>query len=254
MKKRAAFSLLEACFACALLTGALLVVVALFHSSLRYGSRIEQEMTAAEVARATLAEVRQWCYQPANFEAPATYPGSGAGQPGFEVRVQLVPQRRDAPSTGLEAAWADGDRKHMDGSYLRTDVTVSWNHGRSTFFLSSLVGDPPRSLRSPAPLVLTGVPTELAPEEMVRVSAQAFDSSDRPLRDVVLRWSVRPIEGVATLERQARNGAWAEFRNRARRADGSYTLTGGTCRFAVQLIYRGQEAWGLSAPVTLLKT
>ncbi|MBI3929774.1 MAG: hypothetical protein HY319_29810 [Armatimonadetes bacterium] len=245
----------EVVLSLSLLVAASLVVIALYHSALQYGKRVEQEVTASQIARNHLARARAWLAMPAHFMSPGSYPGASGVDPEhseYAVEVQIRERPLDSPNTTFEAG--SPERRTLEASYRKVRVEVQWGHPRRTVTAMTLVGAPPIRL-AVDPVVLTpaGGWRPLAPGERLEVEAEVRDEDGAPVPDHFFTWSVRPVDGVMTRVFQTRDGLRAAFVNVATRANGDHFLSGGTCRIAAGTVYRGEELWGVSPPITLLK-
>ena len=247
-----AVSLLETVIAMFVLIGAVLVIVSLFHSSLRYSTMVESRQLATVVAEKKLAQIRAWSRQPTpggfNYDTIDTYPKGPAPDPdypAFTVTTEVKDQLQASPCTTAESLHGARAR-FMRQSVKLVRVTVSW-HARDPskrVRLTSWVAEPPRG---PCTLVLSPasppvpVPRHDPPNSLgaVTFTVKAVDRNNRTIDDVFFNWSWKPGTGKGTLAVNNRSGTSATFTNRISKDP---FWTGGECTAAVRAVYCGRPS------------
>lgn len=241
------FSLAEACIALALLTATMIMGATVFQATFGYGRKMETRLRAAQVARNQVVRIRSWLRDPDNFRNFLACPFLDQEFDGFRVQAALSKLETASPNTSLEAGYSVP--RSMRDSLLRLDLTVT--NEQTDYFVSSLVGAPRRALSTTQPIVIETLPSALARDEMVELEVRLKDSDGRDIEDIFFQWSVRPVDGVATLAEVSRDGRRATVQNRARRRDGTAIWTGGRCRVGAGTVYGGEEIWFFSEPIVL---
>ncbi|MCA9792933.1 MAG: hypothetical protein KC910_14095 [Candidatus Eremiobacteraeota bacterium] len=205
---RRGLSLAETIVALFLLVAAMLVMINLFHSALRYRAMVVQQMQATALARKVMAEVRDWARDPVNFDSNwSPYRGVTLTDPDYpglsaEVDCDELGRALYSPSTQLETL--EGARARVLTRSL-VPVRVQVNFGRDReVTLFSYVGERPRPLGA-NPVVVTrtgGSPDPVPRDGTVDFGAQLLDSGGQPVADVTFDWAVKPVSGNAMLDRQ----------------------------------------------------
>lgn len=252
------FSLTETVIAAFLLLMGFLLVFSLFHVSLQYSSRVEQQALATMVAEKNLDAVRIWAQEgggPFNFEGDwsafddVTFPDPD--YPDMQVHVKVEPFREvDTPSSALEAPHA-GNERRMRSVLVPLRVEVSWDPSDPSrrVRLDSYVAEAPRQFRATAPLVVTAagaVPSPVPQDATVFFEVEAFDANGNEIQDLMVAWSVEPvgvgplgIPGNGTLVPATRDGRRIGFQNRYRNSAGVWVHTGGECVLRARARYGG---------------
>ncbi len=208
-------TLVETVISIFLLLCACLVVIALFHTSLRYSARILQQNAASVVAEKTLARVRAWARSREgvkfNFERSSNwnvYNGDLQPDPeeaSFHVRILAVPHTIFSPCSELEKQFDLDRRRALGSSYHRVTVTVSWDppSPSNTFAITSLIGSPPHRMPSSQGALKTRLEVEtpdyhdpLFFDDVNKFRAKLIDADDEEIPDVMFRWHVIPGIGA----------------------------------------------------------
>jgi len=226
-----ALSLVETVISVFLLLCACLVVVALFHSSLRYSSRIIVQSAAARVAEEKLAEVRSFARQLGRDFTSTTlwnnqYPGTATLQESFQVLVQHASFTVYSPCSKLEEQYSgDGDTRRLTNSFRKVTITVSWlpNLPGNQVAVTSLVGAPPLTGVGPVTVDSDDLVGNLDFNKTITFTARLSDGSADVVPDVMFAWAVLPGAGAGTGQGNGiidpnhpdtrRSGQRATFRN-----------------------------------------
>lgn len=237
--------------ALALLAAGVILSATLFQSVLGYGRRVEARLRAAQLARHTLVSVRDWLRDAGNFDNPAAFSLETPEVDGFRIDVSLSPLSLRSPNSSLDRYYTE--TRKMDSSYLRIEILVS-KEGME-FPMVSIAGAPRRTLAA-TPVVVEKVggatlDMSMAPNASQNLQARLLDSSGREIPDVFFQWSVRPIDGVATLTSVTRDGRAAALNNVSKKRDGTTVYTGGSCQVGAGTVYGGQDLWSFSNPISL---
>lgn len=253
-----AFSLLEACVSLTIFSACLLVIVGLFQRSLVYSRQVEEQATAQQLALNVLYDLKNWSWQVSsgsrNFSRLSQYQPTNVPTPeGFECSVSSQDLDRADPCQTFEAGLDAAQQRIFRSSFRQVQIKVHWHRGSSEYVLHSVVGEPPREKPTLCQIRLSGWQSSMAPDDPKTMTAEVVDQNGNRLPDVQLRWIAAPIDGVATMTAQARDGHQATFVNQARLASGAITHTGGTFRVSIRANYCGYELQNDSEPITLLK-
>lgn len=222
-------SLAETVIAVFLLLCACMVVVALFHSSLRYSSRVLVHNAAARVAEKRLAMLRVLARQ--DFYGPvwATYTGVPApdpDEPEFRVAIRQNMDTLSSPCSSLENLQG-GRARTLSSSFRRVTVTVSWlpTTTANQLSLTSLIGAPARSVNGCSLTVQAlDYRSPLPPNDTITFRARLNDGSTNEIPDIMFAWHVVPgVGGSAVVSGNGiidpnhgstlRTGRSATFRN-----------------------------------------
>lgn len=247
-----------------LMTAALLMVINLFHSGLRHGAQARMVVEANRLAENTLAEIRAWAREPANFLSGWTpYNGvvlSDPDWPAFRIRVDCEPTGIEvlSPSTALETAYSP-DQRRLSSSVVPVEVTVEWgapgDPHRSVTVVTQ-VGEPLRQL-GPNPLQVTrsGGASDPVPQEgLVSFQAQLVDSSGQPIQDISFEWYAVPVTGNATVvPLGSRNRASSQLQHHyyLNPITSTWSYEPGQVRARARAIYGGRELEQESLDVVL---
>jgi Tfp pilus assembly protein PilV len=244
-------SLLETVIALFLFTAAALVTVALFHSALHRTTKIQQGATARLVAEEAVAEMRAEFAEssygtkdPDSFKRNYPVPD----HPGFQVDIQADWAQLQSPSNPLNLELPATQRKVMDRSAIRTEVTVSWNEGRDTYSLVTLIEEPTTELDR---VRITGPGGTLAARATQEYQAIGEDANGNVIEDLTFLWWVEPMSGTGTVTANHAEGKGILV-NEAQIADGTTVVAPGSMRLKVVSKYRGKEVAGNSATIQLL--
>lgn len=242
MLRPRALTLLETLLALGILLTGLVGVLSLFQAGLSHSRRSEQRMGVTYTGRELLRQRLHQLRDPAAYFALA--PGTGpwqtvAGHSGLEMRWRVTLQELYSPGRALEQAFSPGDQKVLSNSARRLELQL--RQGGESVSLLATAAEPLRSFAAAQPIVLqmTG-PNPVAKDGTLEFTARCQAADGRDLDDLMLAWSVVPVDGVGTLETVARDGRRATFRNQTRRKNGAIRHSGGSCYVVAQASYAGQ--------------
>jgi len=252
-------SLLEAIVATFLLLSSFLIIVNLFHSGMRYNTRIENQQLAAMLAERHLEQLRSWSelstagvYHYDNLVA--IYHGATsvpADHPTFTLSTRVVDEQLYSPSSTLELGLPPGTLlRRLNGSARKVEVVVSWTG--SQVAVTSLFSRPPADFRALNAITVSPVGSPslpLAQNASADFRAEAFDSNDQAIPGLTYQWEIVPIDGNGTLV-QARDGSTATLTNAVDVA-GEVYHTGGSLYVRASARYHGRTVQGLSSVVGL---
>jgi hypothetical protein len=214
-----------------LLLAACLIVIAVFHSSLRYTNRINVQAGAARIAQKKIAEIRAWARQKVGLQY--NFDGDWAGQPdgsqapdpdepSFLVRLDHVQANLKSPCSQTEGVFGSNDRE-LRQSFRRLTVTVSWPPYSPSAQLSvtTLVGAPPRKLGGGGLRIASDAPSgPLPPNGRVELVAGLYDTDNQRIPDVMVNYAVLPWygegpagNGIIDSNLSKRSGARAVYTN-----------------------------------------
>ena len=266
--KRRALTLIETIIASFLLVGGFMITVALFHSALRYTSQIEKVTVATLLADRTLNEMRVWARNVTNYRSSwAPYDGVTVAAPEYPDQRIFTQVSKPAglpipllssPGTAMDSMQIASDRKSLVNSCRRVRVSVSWPPytAASTFRLVSLIPEPRLSWRNANPIVvtLTGGAGPLAHNATTTLQAQGYDSTGAPIADLIYSYYVQPDTppSMASIT-QNRMGTTATLTHALNLLNGTVSFgPTGKVIVTVRSVYRGEERWGSSAPISLI--
>lgn len=228
--RRQGTTLLEAVIASFLLLISLLVITNLFHSSLGYLPRIENQQLAALLAERHLEGMRVWCNSPNgnlyNYDSPgvaAIYNGSTVTYPEhsqFQVLTNVTTGELYSPCSNFELGLVTsppfGVRRSLQQWASKVTVAVRWDGGARQLRLSSLIARPALAFRHNINRIVvqqtSGTPVLHAGESAL-FSAVGYDENDNPIPDLKFVWDICPVNATGRLE-QARDGSAASLTNR----------------------------------------
>ena len=212
-KHSSGFTLIEVLIAMTVVLVVCLVIFNLFHASLRYSSKINEESMAALIAEKKIEEIRIWAYRfdkdlkIYNFQTDWTtyspYVGLDPDDQKFRVSVKVkkggpyYDRQNDEsslyyPCTASEIN-LDYQRK-MTNSMARVQVTVSWDNNRKQFTTITCIAEPTRRLARVDVTNLSG--SSDVPSDGTRIyKARGFDQYNNELKDITFKWSVIPSTG-----------------------------------------------------------
>lgn len=267
---RVGLTLAEAIVAIFVLLAGLVVMVRLFHTSIRYQTLVDNQSTAVMLAEREMERVRGWSRKNhtspgaalnfANFLSDA-YPGKAAYQdpdfPGFTI--QTTAQARDiySPCSLFEKLYTPASRRRTISTAVRkVTISVSWgwdpyNAQPLKHQLSSLIALPTsnQSLTPPPPATisvgLTG--SSVISQDSTRdISASAVNRDGQALDDLFYEYIIRPqvgdLGGGSGTVEGARDGRVGVVRNCIYNALTPPGISGhglGGCDVVARARYRG---------------
>ncbi len=249
------YSLIETIIASFVLVATFFVVSRVFHTGLRYAGMMESRVEAVQVAEQRMAELRRWAKQSNSWDNP---PGEERNPryPGYLIRVELDRVVLYAPSTELERAWPESNRRAMNRVARRATVTVTWGE-RGRYVATALItrGNPRwrdsvAENRRRDEIVINGtIPPTVGPGDEVRLSAVGYDENNNEIPGLFFHWSVEPVYGggnpaIGRIELVRRDGTEVVFTNQMRRRDllnQPWTPNSGLCRITCYALYNGVQ-------------
>ena len=274
-------TLAEAIVAIFVLLAGVVVMVRLFHTSIRYQTLVDNQATAVMLAEREMERVRGWSRKThtcpgatagfATFLSDA-YPGKTAYQdpdfPGFTIQTQAAANIIYSPCSLFELLYTPATRRRVISTSVRkVTVSVSWgwdpyNGQPLSHKLCSLIALPTCDL-SAAPAVITvGMTgsTSLIQGATRDVTTSAVDQDGRPLDDLFYEYVIRPqsgdLGGGSGSVDDARDGRTSTVRNCIYDAQeptpgiSGYGL--GACNVTAQARYRGILIEGAKANVDMV--
>ncbi|MEW6282841.1 MAG: hypothetical protein AB1758_29790 [Candidatus Eremiobacterota bacterium] len=252
----AGLSLTETVISLVLLIAAFFIVVRLFHTGLRYLGQVERHANAVLLAERTMEDLRAWAEQGRNFDDWTPYASTAVpvtDMNGYRIQVRSSAEALASPASGFEDLQPAPDRRMLQSSCRRVEVTVLWDSDRKSLRLVSLVSEPVRGWRAVTPIEVRPsgpLPNPLARDAPVTFTAHGFDSDGREIPDLFFKWYLAPSPGNGTLT-QSRDGRSATFTNVVVVPLRPPIYTGQSVVIQARALYRGQERLGSSAPVNL---
>ena len=190
------------------------VMVRLFHTSLRYQTLVDNQSTAVMLAEREMERVRGWSRKnhtspsaPLNFNnfLSDSYPGKTAYQdpdyPGFEIQTEAVANAIYSPCSLFESLYPAAERRLMRASARKVTVTITWGWDNYksiplSHTLTSLVGLPTCKANSgPAAASITVTPgggLSLPKDGPLGVTVTATNADGYLLPDLFYGYIVQP--------------------------------------------------------------
>ncbi len=263
MRNRA-FTLVEALISIFLIIASFLIVATLFHTGLRYVHRIEARNLAVLLAERRIEEMRTHArnragtqYGFADFSAFTAGAATDPDFPGYQVSAAVSDLTVFSPSEGYEPTSVT---RTLSRSMKQAKVTVTWDQGTSSLSLITLIGEPAasanptRRFRNNNPIVVTPtappIPALVTRDQDVPFRVVAYDQFDQPIEDLFFQWYIQPGNGNATTF-QSTDGQTATMRNVVNIPAQPPAYSGGQVVVVARAVFRGQEAFGYSAPMAL---
>ena len=246
MLKPRALTLLETMLALGILLTGMIGILSLFQAGLQHSRRSEQQLRLTFAGRELLRQRLNSLRDGAAFHALTAAAGGWQAEPAFaglESRWIVTQQSLYSPGESLEQAFPLTNQKVLRSSAKRIELQLRAPEGLgfTTVSLLATATEPLRQWAASQPVRLQSTgsnPLAVAQTLTFTVTCQAEDG--RQLEDVVVAWSVIPVDGVGTLESVSRDGRQATFRNQTRRKNGAIKYSGGSCYVLAQASYAGQ--------------
>jgi Tfp pilus assembly protein PilV len=256
-------SLLEAIIALFLLSGSLLVLLALFQSALNDTGRAATRQTAVVVAEKTLDGLRAQASQSPGYDSwssspPLTTATADADYPLYKVQAQWNPAKLYSPCSSTELGAYPTDPRVLTSSAYKVKLTVSWS-ATDSVAVTTLIGDPVRSLATnstsnPFPTLhvspVGSLANPLARNAVQQFSVTATDGAGNPVHDLLVDWYVATSTGNAVLS-QDRRGTMVNATNGILLPSQPTLYTGGAVTVMARARLWGYEQAGISAPMQL---
>ena len=253
-------SLAETIIALFLLAGVVLTLVALLHTLLRYGQRVEMQSLAAVVADKHLEELRLWArrkpgpaYQFENLlTSYANETFTDSEFPEFTLTTQARAHPLDLAGSQLEQPYTDKQRLSQSAVQIR--IAVAWRVSGvpQNLIMTSLIGAPARPTQA-AVVNLTQISgaNPIPALNSAEFQARTVDRDRQFIPDLTYQWYIQPQTGNAAIQASRRDTTQARVTNRVRGLDGSFGPAPGTCLVEARAFYRGRELSGRSASLSL---
>lgn len=250
--RRRGLSLVETVFSMFLLAGIMLVIVNLFHASLRYQVRVENQGKMTMLATRTLNDARAFAQTPVNFASGLSYYNGRTwtepDMPEFSIRTDTVTTGRTiySPCETLEVPWTTtGQARRLDHSVVPLRVTVT--HASESISLLGYIAEPVREPNTDleiSPLTVPDVPAG----GTFTLTVTARDTGGVPIEDLFYKWHVDSESGNATIvDTSPRDGRSVTIQHEY---DGEPVP--GTIRVNVYARYKGQYLSASLGPINLL--
>ncbi len=281
-------TLAEAILACFVMTAAMVVSAALYHSALNQSVRIDRMHRASRAVERRLEEIRGWSVEQHGTNGPRIFSEGwelfdgmeteDPEYPGFKLTTRIDRDKPFySPSSAFEeiafAAQADdnvpqahkSEKRTLEGSMVMVEVTGRWGDGpHDSFTARTAIADPVKdygwSPREAYQAVeISGVPSSLAPNADVILSATVKDARGREVRNAVVQWYVDPrSSGNGTIEIDPRSSQSCKFINQVRvvkdpddPTDLLRINTGGRATVIARVRLGGLEAINKTSPIIL---
>lgn len=248
MARPRGLSLAETVLALFLLTAGCLMMVQLFHQASRADRRTQQVESAVALGEKTLARVRSWASQPANFDSNwATWNTtlSDPDFPGLTVTMTSTPAGRPlaSPASRLEVPYGSNARQ-LSRLVIPVRARVSWGNGpQENLTLITYCAAPAHPMAANAKVELSNLPASpLNANQVAQVNAQLRDGAGQPLTGVTFNWSIVPVSGNGSLrpDLQDRTGQAMSLQNMCYLPTGQQAIIPGEAGLSVQARYRGR--------------
>ena len=224
--------------------------MSLFQAGLQHSRHSEHQIELAVRARQLMAQRLYDLRDPVQFAA--LIPGTSAWQNDGDLRSRWVISRQElySPDSSLEQAFVDTNRKLLANSAYRLELQLDQGDLQMRWLGSCT--EPARGWATSQPLTIQVSGSNPLPRGLTLDLTVACTAADGlPLKDMVVSWTVVPLDGVGTLEAIARDGSRARFRNQTRRKNGTIKYVPGTCYVLAQATYAGETRQIRSAPIVL---
>lgn len=241
LSARRGVSLAEAIIACFILTAAMAVSAALYHTALGHSVRIDRMHRASQVVDRRMEQIRAWSRDQHGTNGTRDFGDwdrfhgetfTDSEYPEFEVSTSIETKELFSPSSEFEkktfAAQADDtvDRSLLEpkrqlavSSYMLT-VEAKWGNGpKDRFTARTLLTDPVKDYGWPPneghrAVELSSVPSVLRPNEEIELQATIKDAANRVVRNAVVQWYVDPkSSGKGTITTDPMRSDRATFKN-----------------------------------------
>lgn len=248
MARARGLSLAETVLALFLLTAGCLMMVQLFHQASRAERRTRQVESAIALGEKTLARVRSWASQPANFDSNwATWNTTVTDPeyPGLSVAMSCTGTGRAlaSPASRLENPYGAKARQLLR-MVVPVRARVAWGSGpQENLTLITYCASPVHPMAANAQVELNNLPASpLSANQVAQVQAQLRDGAGQPLAGVTFNWSLIPVSGNGSLrpDLQDRTGQAMSLQNMCYLPTGQQAILPGEAAVSVQCRYRGR--------------
>jgi hypothetical protein len=255
------------------------VMVRLFHTSLRYQTLVDNQSTAVMLAEREMERVRGWSRK--NHTSPSAaldfnnfltdnYPGKTAYQdpdhPGFQIQSVAIANAIYSPCSLFELLYPAAERRVMRSAACKIKVTVRWgwdpyNSAPLKHELTSLVAWPTCKVppSPPANPTVTGAGSSIPQGGPMSVTVSAINTDSQALGDLFYEYIVQPGEG----NQGGGFGSVSESRDGRAAVLHNYILSGavppvvtgygvGKCNLRARARYRGYIVEGVKTDIDML--
>lgn len=277
MKQRG-LTLAEAIVAIFVMLAGVVVMVRLFHTSLRYQTLVDNQSTAMLLAERELERVRGWSRKvhtspgasnDFNAFSADNYPGKIAFEEnGFQVQTTAVAHDLYSPCSLFEQLYTNpGDRRVMRRAIRKVTVTVSWGwdpykNAPLQHELTSLIGWPTPKVNLPtlpATPAVSGTGSSIPRGGPMPVTVSAVNQDGFELADLFYGYIVQPGPGNGGggfgSVQDARDGRSATLHNYILSGSVPPVVTGygvGNCDLRARARYRGYFVEGVKSDIDML--
>lgn len=241
-------SLLEAILASFLLVFAFFLVSRLFHTGLQYSRRVDERIAGVQFAEKRMAEIRRWAKGTVDWSSPPST-ATDPQFPGYTASLSLRDETLFSPSTQLELAYPEDDRRAMRSIAKRAIVTIS-KPGLPPYVLSAVITRGDRGWPTTADVRISPSSATLdGPDEEVILTVEVYDEDGNEDKNLFFHWEIepdfsRPNQTTAEVRLLTRDGRKAVVRNRTRRRSGVWVATNGSCQAVAFVRYKGNHRRG----------
>lgn len=277
MKPRG-LTLAEAIVSIFVMLAGVVVMVRLFHTSLRYQTLVDNQSTAVMLAEREMERVRGWSRR--NHTSPGAsldfnnflsdaYPGKTAYEdtdfPGFQIQTAAVANAIYSPCSLFELLYPATERRVIRNSARKITVTVSWGWDPYKLApiqheLTSLVAWPTCKFPpAPATPTVTGAGSAIPQGGPMPVTISAVNADSQTLGDLFYSYIVEPGAGnqgggFGSVQDE-RDGRAATLHNYILSAAVPPVITGygvGKCNLRARARYRGIIVEGVKSDIDML--
>lgn len=253
-----ALTLVETVIATFLLGSALVLVVTLFHRSIRLANLNERVSRASLLARSVLAEIK------AEAELPASYSSglaSWAGRvyslpeyPDLQIKTSVGPaEKLFSPCSGLANRFPNPHE--LEQVYLPVKIVVSWGAAQEqSIQLLDRIREPVRTLDTIRVTRVDSVGSPVPVDGIMEFRAEALDSGGNVIPGIGFAWSVEPITGNATmLERDSSDSGLSRFQHKYyfNPLTSTWENVPGGIKVRARAVYYGNYYFGESSEIQL---
>jgi Tfp pilus assembly protein PilV len=255
--------MVEAVVSIAILFSSFLVIIALFHSGLRYTTRVQNQQLACMLAERAIEDMRSYGHGSTgstyNFDNWAPYQNAvtiAPDYPGFQITTSVSSQTLYSGCSQIELGYPVTQQRSVAGSAVQARAQVSWDQGMHSLTVTSLIADAPRLSSVVRVTSAAAIPNPLPHDQIVAFSAQALDAAGNPIPGVIFSWDIAAGLGNGYLL-QNRGGSVCNFTNGVSLANplpppANLTVyTSGTAIVEARARIHGVNVVGQSAPIVL---
>lgn len=267
MTRRRGLTLAEAIVSIFVMLAGIVVMVRLFHTSLRYQTLVDNQSTAVMLAERELERVRGWSRK--NHTSPSavldfnnfltdSYPGKvpyeDPDYPGFKIQTEASAHTINSPCSLFEALYPAAQQRSITKACRKIKVTISWGWDPYSLAplkheLTSLISWPTckanNASQAASASVTTGS-TSIAQGGHLNATVTATNANGQVLSDLFYNYVVEPGGGdlgggYGTVE-DARDGRTTKLHNFILNAATPPGISGygvGRCSLRAKARYRG---------------